>query len=136
MPPIDIAGSGGLAGGRPLASNTGIAPSQADLAARDQRLRAVAPAAPAYGRQAVTQGREVETTRPRTERADRSMMLHSQSLAAAVQEELRLQQRLSDLRESIEATENRLRQMQESLQSSIPVAKAGSGSTSGSAPAA
>lgn len=136
MPPIDIAGSGGLAGGRPLASNSAAAPSQADLAARTQPVRAVAPAAPAYGAQAVTQGRESETTRARSERPDRSMMLQSQSLAAAMQEELRLQQRLADLRESIEATENRLRQMQESLQSTAPVTTADSGNTSGSAPAA
>lgn len=61
--------------------------------------------------QQVSRSAKTQTPRHRQE-GNQEMMLQSQSLSTAIQEELRLQQKLADLRENIEATEDRLRRMQ------------------------
>lgn len=123
MAPIDMSGPGNPPGGRPAGSAPAAPNSPAALAARAQPGVTLPPAAPTYSVQAVTQPRDLDPTRARggeDRGADRALLLHSQSLAAAMQEELRLQRKLTDLRESIEATEERLRAMQEEAQRIAP----------------
>ena len=112
MSPLDISGASNYAaragGGTATTQNN----AQAN-AARSQPAQATAPAAPAYSAQAIVQSRESEKSQVRVAtEAGNSLMLQSQSLAVARQEEVRLQQKLADLRESIEASETQLRTMQ------------------------
>lgn len=68
------------------------------------------PAAPTYLANAVAQPSRNDAAAKKD--TNRSLILQSQSLAIARQEEIRLQQKLASLRESILESENRLREMQ------------------------
>ena len=98
----DITGLSGWASPR--------APAHGQQATREAPVDAARPAAPTFSGKAVVQTRRSEATDPKD--TQRSLMLQAQSLAVARQEEMRLQQKLSQLRETIVETENRLREMQ------------------------
>lgn len=115
MPPIDMSSAGALPSGR----STPQVQQTDNAAVRSQPVAQTVAAAPTYTADALTQVRETETTRarlvqdkPTSESATQDVMLRSQTLANALAEEMRLQQKLADLRETIEKTEDELRQMQ------------------------
>ena len=99
----DISGLGGWATPRAPAAGP-------QAATRAAPVDAARPAAPTFSGKAVVQARRAETADPKD--TQRSLMLQAQSLAIARQEEMRLQQKVGQLRETIVETENRLRDMQ------------------------
>ena len=107
MPLNEISGVSGFGAsrqGQPLADTNARATPATNAAAT--------PAAPTFSANAITQLRRADA--PEKQDTQRSLMLQSQSLALARQEEVRLQQKLAKLRESIVESENRLREMQAS----------------------
>lgn len=104
MQAIEMSGAPGWA------NRGGAAATQADDRAAPASGAAAAPVAPTLTVAAVLQSRSLDRAEPQD--AQRSLMLQSQSLALARQEEMRLQQKLASLRETIVETENRLREMQ------------------------
>lgn len=100
-----------------IAGPSGYNSLRANPAANAQETRAtpppsaaVKPAAPTFTASAVVQSRKTEAANQQD--TQRSLMLQAQSLTLARQEEVRLQQKLATLRETIVETENRLREMQ------------------------
>ena len=116
MPPIDMSGASVLPSGR----TTAQAQQTDNAAVRSQPVAQTVAAAPTYTADALTQARESEAARarlvqdkpPARESANQDVMLRAQTLSNALAEEMRLQQKLADLRETIEKTEEELRMMQ------------------------
>ncbi|WP_238367406.1 hypothetical protein [Mesobacterium pallidum] len=110
-----MSGASALASGR----TTAQAQQNDNAAVRSQPVAQTDAAAPTYTADALTQARESEATRarlvqdkPSRENSNQDVMLRSQTLSNALAEEMRLQQKLADLRETIEKTEEELRMMQ------------------------
>ena len=114
MPPIDMGAAGSYLPAR--AATPAPAPNAA--ATRSQPVEQTRAIAPTYTPEATTQARDSEGARPRltadkpTDDGAEAVMLRAQTLSNARKEEMRLQKKLADLRESIEKTEVELRQMQ------------------------